>query len=67
MTNLFQPFDITVARPLKQSLARFANDLIENCQPEKGDMTSFLRLTQVIVIIDAVRVGSTITNCKVGF
>ena len=67
MTHLFQPFDVTVARPIKQSLARFANDLIENCHPEKCDMTSFLRLTQVIGIIDAVRAGSTITNCKIGF
>lgn len=41
--------------------------MIENCHPEKCDMASFLHLTQVAAICDVVRVGSTITNCKIGF
>ena len=67
LTHLMQPFDTTVARPLKQSLKRFANEIINECKPEQHSMASFLRLTQVIGIIDAIRVSTTISNCKISF
>ena len=66
-THLIQPLDVTVARPLKQALKRFAKDLLENIDPSTLSMISFLRLTQVIAIIDAVRAASLTSNCKIGF
>lgn len=67
LTHLMQPFDTTVARPLKQALKRLANEILSVCSPEQQTITSFLRLAQVIGIIDAVRASTLITNCKIAF
>ena len=67
LTHLMQPFGTAVARSLKQLLKRFANEIINECKPEQHSMTSFLRLTQVIGIIDAISVSTTISNCKISF
>ena len=60
---MLQPFDTTIARPLKKALKAFASDLYDLCSEEQHSMVTFMRLTQV----DAVRVASTISNCKIAF
>ena len=67
MTHIMQPFDTTVARPLKKALQRFADDLLQNLNTEGSTLSSMLRLAQVVAIIDAVTVSTTITNCAKAF
>ena len=67
LTHLIQPFDTTLARPLKKALKAFAQTIYELLSKEEQSVTSLLRLAQVIAIIDACTVARTITNCRVAF
>ena len=67
MTHLMQPFDTTVARPLKKVLQDVANQLLQNISKDDASHTNVLRLAQVIAIIDAVTSSTKITTCMVAF
>ena len=67
LTHLMQPFDTTVARPLKKALKSFASALLERMKTDEQNFSGFLRLAQVVAIIDSITVSTTITNCANAF
>ena len=62
-----QPFDVIIASPFKKAMSELAHALVEYINKEELKETEFIRLVQIVAIIDAHRKAVTITNCSKAF
>ena len=67
LTHLMQPFDVIIAAPFKKALSELGYALLSLVDHKNLNESEFIRLVQVVAIIDAHRKAVTITNCSKAF